>query len=303
MIRDCCVYYETEEVFRLCRLVAYNYVHLYIDVDSCLCGVEGINELARMHGKEGEVEFLTKQAMDGEVSFDDVFGRRLEIIQPREEDLKDVAKLYAAHLVPDAREVISALRDTGIIVSLLSGGYREAILPIADYLGIERCDVYANTLYFRNGEYTDFDKENPLCRRGGKRELIKQLRAHGRIFGPRVIIGDAVTEIEARTEVNLCIGFGGFVKREIVRELSDVFISDCTFAPLVPLLLHQRISELINYHPKHRKVLQKGLEGLSNVYFNAHARELKERLFNLYNELPSEMFEDEYRVLSVWKGY
>ena len=52
---------------------------VFFDVDSTLVTIEGIDVLA---GGNPEVAKLTEAAMNGEIQLDEVYGRRLELIQP-----------------------------------------------------------------------------------------------------------------------------------------------------------------------------------------------------------------------------
>ena len=53
---------------------------VFIDVDSCLTGIEGIDEMAIRVGKDSTVAQLTREAMNGTIPFQDVFARRLDMI-------------------------------------------------------------------------------------------------------------------------------------------------------------------------------------------------------------------------------
>ena len=68
---------------------------IFFDCDSTLTSLEGIDELARLKGEEvfTEIEDLTNAAMDGKVPIDEVFGRRLNIIQPDRAASEQVAQL------------------------------------------------------------------------------------------------------------------------------------------------------------------------------------------------------------------
>lgn len=63
------------------------YERIIFDCDSTLSTIEGIDYLAEIAGKGSEVADLTSKAMNGEVKFEDVFAKRLDIIQPRKEQL------------------------------------------------------------------------------------------------------------------------------------------------------------------------------------------------------------------------
>src|SRR5690606_25880766 len=57
---------------------------IFIDCDSTLSSIEGIDELARLRGPEifEACANMTNRAMDGEIPLDSVYGARLELIQP-----------------------------------------------------------------------------------------------------------------------------------------------------------------------------------------------------------------------------
>lgn len=197
---------------------------LFLDCDSTLSAIEGIDELARLRGPSvlAQVETMTRHAMDGKVSIDSIFARRLEIIQPRRADLAKVAKLYIENVEPTARETLGVLRDAGWTPVILSGGFRPAILPLAEFLGIDR--VEAVELFFDSqGGYSGFDEESPLARSGGKPRRIKAIKHE--LAPPRtVMVGDGVSDLEARDAVDLMVGFGGFVVRAPVRAGAATFI-------------------------------------------------------------------------------
>ena len=133
------------------------------DCDSTLTRIEGIDELAAMNGVPYEVASMTRRAMDGEVQFEEIFARRLEIIKPTRKQLSGIGKFYVSTLVEDAGPVTEALMSLGIEVHIVSGGYRDALLPVAEKLGVPSGHVHANDLYFNEkGEYTGFDNTNPL---------------------------------------------------------------------------------------------------------------------------------------------
>jgi phosphoserine phosphatase len=216
------------------------------DVDSTVSRKEGINELALIHGLADEVEALTNRAMGGEVPFDDVFGLRLNMIDPQEDDLICVGQQYLAHVTPYAKETIALLQRHGVAIHLVSGGYKDAILPLSRFLGVDDTHVWANTLEFhhdgteKDGTYKGFDTKNPLCRRGGKAEVIKQIKAMYPAAATVAMIGDSIPDMrESRGLANLRIAFGGHVMRPGIENEPDILIRQCSLASLVPILLPQ----------------------------------------------------------------
>ncbi|MFI5357070.1 MAG: hypothetical protein ACHQ4G_07030 [Opitutales bacterium] len=61
-----------------------------------MSAVEGVDELARRRGAAcfAQVEAMTRAAMDGRVPIDEVFGRRLDLIQPTRADMAAIGELY-----------------------------------------------------------------------------------------------------------------------------------------------------------------------------------------------------------------
>jgi phosphoserine phosphatase len=203
------------------------------DCDSTLSRVEGVDEIAR--GRKDVAE-LTKAAMDGTVPLDQVYGRRLELVRPSRADLERVAQLYVAELTEDAAAVFAALHGLGKIVHIVSGGLRPALVPLSEKLGIAPGRLHCVAVKFdAAGAYAGFDEASPLARRGGKAEVARELAAHG--GRPAVMVGDGITDLEAKPEVDLFIGYGGVEEREAVRQGSPVFIRCESLAQVLAVCL------------------------------------------------------------------
>ena len=199
---------------------------IIFDCDSTLSSIEGVDELARVAGEEAtqEIEKMTAEAMEGKITLESIFARRLEIIKPAANSVADVGKLYIDTVEPHAKQVITTLKSQGWTPIILSGGYRQAIKPLADYLGVEQ--IEAVDLYFnKDGSYRDFDRNYPSTRSGGKPEVVKSLRDK---YSPKkiVAIGDGVSDLESKPVIDMFIGFGRYAVREKVKQEADYFITD-----------------------------------------------------------------------------
>lgn len=204
------------------------------DCDSTLSAIEGIDELARGRGPQvfAEVEAMTTAAMEGKISVQDVFARRLEIIRPRRADVAAVGRQYVEQVEPTALATIGQLKAAGWTPLILSGGFRQVIAPLAAYLGIAR--VEAVDLFFDAADnYRGYDTKFPTTRSGGKPELIAALK---RELAPArtVMVGDGVSDLETRDEVDLFVGFGRYTERAKVKAGAHAFIH--RMAELPPLL-------------------------------------------------------------------
>ncbi len=222
------------------------------DCDSTLSTVEGIDELARWAGKEAEVAALTDRAMNGELPLEQVYTRRLEMINATRENVERLAQLYRDTLVPDAREVIAALQADGRRVYIVSGGLAKGVRDFGVWLGVPEDRIFAVDLEYnqlagnwwetwrhpagRNlGEQVLAHDGGPLTIGRGKAEIIRRLRAGVR--GRAMLIGDGGSDLEASEAVDLFVGFGGVTTRPKVVAGARVFVHALSLAPILPLAL------------------------------------------------------------------
>lgn len=198
----------------------------FIDCDSTLSTIEGIDELAR--GKGGEVfarvVALTHAAMNGEVAISEVFPRRMELIRPDRELCDSIANLYRQTVVPGAADMIRELKAEGWLPVILSGGFAPLIEPLARDLGIAH--VEAVPLFFNeDGSYQGYGSDYPTTRNLGKNEVIREWKQA--LLPERVaMMGDGVSDLETRPDVDLFIGFGGVVVRSKVENGCDLWLAD-----------------------------------------------------------------------------
>jgi len=183
-----------------------------LDVDSTLCGIEGIDWLAARRGPDVEraVRELTEQAMTGKLALESVYGRRLETIRPTSADVAGLAVAYRASLAPDAGKVIAELQTAGVRVVLVSGGIRQAIQLLAADLGVELHAV--DVTFGPAGEYASFDERSPLVRQDGKADVLRSLS----LAQPSLAVGDGATDVFMAGAVDRFVAFTGFARRESV---------------------------------------------------------------------------------------
>jgi phosphoserine phosphatase len=179
---------------------------------------------------------MTDAAMRGELPLEAVYGRRLELIRPNRTALEALAGQYVRTLVPHARDVVRALHDEGIAVCIMSGGLRPAVLAAAQAVGIAAERVAAVDIHFdADGAYAGYDAGSPLTRSGGKVDVIRTWREE--VPGEIMMVGDGITDLEVRDDVDLFVAYAGVVEREAVVAAADAVIRSASLAPVLPLAL------------------------------------------------------------------
>jgi phosphoserine phosphatase len=214
------------------------FASVVIDVDSTLCGIEGIDFLAerRGGGVGTEIAALTDRAMRGEVALESVYGERLTIVRPSATDVSALADEYRETLAPGAQAAIASMRAAGVRLILVSGGVRQAIAPLARALGFPDQDLFAVSISFDSaGVYAGFDKSSPLTTQRGKAEVLRRLLTEGKLMRPVLAVGDGATDVPLREIADRFAAFTGFARRQSVVANADLELA--SFAELEKAVL------------------------------------------------------------------
>lgn len=245
---------------------------IFFDCDSTLSTIEGIDELAKLKGKDWRVGLLTQKAMDGDLDLSEVYGKRLQAIRPTRGQLKAVEERYWETIVPDVQAVLDALRFLNKEVFIISGGLAEPVRGFGQRLGVPADHIRAVELEYNelSGDwwryyepqtqhrqtYLDYN-EGPLTVTSGKPQIIRELA--GDRHGRRLMIGDGSSDLATRNVVDLFVGFGGVVAREKVLNESDIFLHSESIAPILPVAAGPSGYERVIGTP-HQAVFEKGIK-------------------------------------------
>lgn len=244
---------------------------IFFDCDSTLSAIEGVDELARMKGKELRVGLLTQKAMDGDLDLAEVYGKRLKAIRPTRGQLQEIEQMYWDQMVPDTLNVLSALHYLGKKVFIISGGLAAPVRGFGARLGVPPERVRAVELEFNelSGEWWKYYdpaaptrqsylayEHSPLTISAGKPDIVRQLS--GGMWGRKLFIGDGVSDMHTKPVVDLFVGFGGIARREKVENGSDVYLIENSLAPILPLASGEAGAEKLRGTP-FEDILNKGL--------------------------------------------
>jgi len=129
---------------------------LILDFDSTLVPVESLEViLAHSIGVDDprmtELEELTRRGMEGELSFAESITARLALAAPTLDAVRSVGEELSGGLTHGAAELIAWAHERGVVVRIVSGGFRDAILPSARRTGISDERVHAVRLRWDDG--------------------------------------------------------------------------------------------------------------------------------------------------------
>jgi phosphoserine phosphatase len=212
---------------------AARFSSVVLDVDSTLSGIEGIDWLASLRGPgmAAKISALTDRAMRGEITLDSVYGERLRMIAPARPEIEALGGKYVEEIAPGAAGVIAALRKAGVAIALVSGGLREAIIPLAQFVGAGDALTAVSIYFDERGNYRGFDERSPLATQQGKAQVVRDLALGAPVLG----VGDGATDLAMKPAVAAFGAFVGFARREPVVRGADYTIE--SFAQLEALVL------------------------------------------------------------------
>ncbi len=202
--------------------------YFIIDFDSTFTQVEALDELARISLKNHpdreliykQIEDLTNASMEGKLSFTQSLENRVKLLQANREHLKQLVTHLKKKVSTSFSRNTIFFKNHADEVLIVSGGFKEFIIPVVTEYHIKNENIYANTFVFdEGGNIIGYDRENPLSQEGGKVKLLKELNLPGEIFG----IGDGYSDFQLKESgmIKKFFAFTENIERKSVTEKAD----------------------------------------------------------------------------------
>ena len=174
-----------------------------IDFDSTFIKNEALELLAEISLKKDplrpekitQIRSLTTLAMNGKIRFDKSLKQRIELINAHTDHIELLIKKLKNLVSVSIKNNRNFFRNYSENIFILSGGFKEYIIPIVSKYNIPEKNVFANTFITdKKGFITGFDVNNFLAGKKGKVNQIKALKLKGEI----IVIGDGYTDYELK---------------------------------------------------------------------------------------------------------
>lgn len=228
-----------------------------IDFDSTVIAEEGLDALAAVAlanhpEKEGildQIRTLTKQGMEGKISFTESLAKRISLLTADKTHIEKTVRRLKKKITPSVIRNKTFFKKNNERIYIISGGFKEIVVPVAKILGIAETHVFANTFTFDRGEkITGIDTKNPLSRDKGKEKVMKSLSLDGEV----IVIGDGITDLAAGKSLPQAtfVAFTENVIREHVVAKADSVVK--TFDEL---LYEKQLPRALSYPKSKMKVL------------------------------------------------
>lgn len=271
--------------------------YFLIDFDSTFIKNEGLEELAAIALKNSsqkkkildQIQNLTKQGMEGNIPFDISLTERLKLLKANKTDIEKAVKKLIKNISTSIKRNKNFFKIYNTNIYIISGGFKEFIVPVVKTFGIDESHVFANTFVFdKKGNIIGVDNKNLLSQNDGKVKLVKSLRLDGDLY----IIGDGYTDYKLK-ELGLVKKFIAFtenIEREIVVKKADIVapsFDEFLYVNKLPMSISYpktRIKVLLLEHIDQSAVVAFEKEGYHISYFDKslNEEELIEKINNIH---------------------
>lgn len=127
--------------------------YFIFDFDSTLVGVESLDVLAGIVLQKNKdkkkivdkISAITAAGMDGSISFTDSLEERLKLFQPTKDDLELLIQILKKNISISFLLNQDFFKEHQQQIYVVSGGFKEFIVPVVKLLGISEENVFANT--------------------------------------------------------------------------------------------------------------------------------------------------------------
>jgi len=178
------------------------------DFDGTLSDSEMTVLLGNRNGTADDMASITERAMNDEIAYAESLRKRCALLEALPDEEAQTA-FDEVVLRPGAADVIAALREAGVYVAILTGGFERGVASALEREGVEVDAIVANRLPVENGKLTG-EVEGPLIE-GTKDDALEVLTAavggDQTALADTVAVGDGANDLPMLEVAGLAVGF------------------------------------------------------------------------------------------------
>jgi phosphoserine phosphatase len=175
------------------------------DFDGTLSDSEMTVLLGNQNGTAADMADITERAMNDEIEYAESLRQRCALLEDLDDE-KAQAAFDEVQLRPGAADVIEALREAGVYVCILTGGFERGVAAALEKEGVEVDAIVANRLPVADGKLTG-TVEGPLIS-GTKDDALDIVTTIvGEDRADTIAVGDGANDLPMLEVAGLAVGF------------------------------------------------------------------------------------------------
>ncbi len=187
------------------------------DLDNVIIDGEGIDEIGKLINIEDQIAAITEQAMQGEIDFETSIKKRVGLLKGvATDDIKTLANEMP--LMKGAKETVSALKENGFEVAIISGSFDIIADTIKGKLDVD--NIFTNSLVEEDGILTG-EVTGPLVSGSKLDVLSKLIEEKGYTLDECVAVGDGANDISMIESAKYGIAFNA---KPALKENADIIV-------------------------------------------------------------------------------
>ena len=178
---------------------------LALDMDSTLISIECIDELGDMAGRKAEIAAITAQAMRGEIDYPESLRRRVALLKGLQASALDRVYRERLKLTAGAEQLVSACRQSGVRLLLVSGGFTFFTERLKSRLGLDY--TISNSLSIENGLLTGRLAGEIVDADAKAEKFLSVMKELGATREQTVAIGDGANDLKMMAQAGVSIAY------------------------------------------------------------------------------------------------
>tara|TARA_Y100000994_G_C15484419_1_gene356718 strand:- start:2 stop:649 length:648 start_codon:yes stop_codon:yes gene_type:complete len=174
---------------------------LIIDFDSTFIKDETLDEIAKLFENQNsekiikEIENITNQAMAGKIDFNVALKKRVSLLNFHKDEIQNIIETLKQRITKSFLKNKDKIISNKDRIFIISGGFKEIIIPIVKDYGIDENHVYANEFTFNSHGYINgINDSSLLSYNDGKIRAVNTLELKNGAY----VIGDGSTDLELK---------------------------------------------------------------------------------------------------------
>lgn len=212
----------------LLKNIDFNEIAILVDFDGTITTKDTNNLLVEVYGNE-TTDRLKKEFREGKLNFPEYFQGEMSQLRLTEDEYINFL-LEKVEISPGFLEFYEKIKEKGIRIGIISGGFKNGIIPFLKKHGIEDIEIFSNKLIFdRDMPHIEFldGQDFKCCDKGPCGNCkIKHYNRYKKDSEKVIFIGDGTTDMPVAEVADVVFAKDSLAKYLDQKGIDYIFYED-----------------------------------------------------------------------------